>query len=134
MIGLDTNVIIRYLTQDDPRQAALANKVIGKSTSQGQLLWISQITLCETVWVLERAYKISKDEMITVLHQLLQTQELVFDKHDIVWQALHDYKSCHSVGFVDCLIGRQNVSNDCLYTYTFDKDAVKELKTFQMLK
>lgn len=134
MIGLDTNVIIRFLTQDDKLQSALANKVITQSTKQGQLLWISLITLCETVWVLERAYNISKDEMINILNQLLQTQELAFEKHNVVWHALHDYKTCKSTGFVDCLIGRQNISNDCIYTYTFDKDAVKELKTFQMLK
>lgn len=134
MIGLDTNVIVRYLTQDDPKQGELANKIISKATGQGELLWISQITLCETVRVLERAYKISKDETVNILTILLQTQELVFENHDDVWHALQEYKVCQSVAFVDCLIGRQNVSNGCAFTYTFDKDAVKELTTFHMLK
>ncbi len=134
MIGLDTNVIVRYLTQDDHHQAALANKIISKSTAEGQLLWISLITLCETVWVLERAYKISKEEIVNILHLLLQTQELVFENHNVVWHALNDYKTCNSAGFSDCLIGRQNHANDCFYTYTFDKEAVKELGTFQLLK
>lgn len=133
MIGLDTNVIVRYLTQDDPRQGELANKMINKFSSQGELLWISQITLCETMWVLERAYKISKEEAIRILNILLQTQELVFENHDIVWHALQEYQSCQSVGFVDCLIGRHNISSGCKFTYTFDKDAVKELETFHML-
>jgi predicted nucleic-acid-binding protein len=134
MIGLDTNVIVRYLTQDDPRQGELANKMISKSSSQGELLWISQITLCETIWVLERSYKISKEEVINILNILLQTQELVFENHDIVWQALQDFQTCQTVGFVDCLIGRQNISNGCTFAYTFDKDAVKELITFHLLK
>lgn len=134
MMGLDTNVIVRYLTQDDPLQAELANKVISRATQQGQLLWVSQISLCETIWVLERAYKISKDEIIHILHLLLQTQELVFEKHDLIWRAIQDYKQCQSVDFVDCLIGRQNESNECKYTYTFDKDASKELSTFHLLK
>jgi predicted nucleic-acid-binding protein len=134
MIGLDTNVIIRYLTQDDPLQSELANKVITKSTELGDLLWLGQITLCEIVWVLERAYKIEKKEIVEVLNSLLQTQELVFENHDIVWEALQDYKASQSVGFADCIIGRQNKSNSCKFTYTFDKDAVKELNTFQMLK
>lgn len=134
MIGLDTNVIVRYLTQDDPSQSELANTIINQSTSQGEVLWIAQITLCETVWVLERAYKINKKTIIEILHLLLETQELVFEYHDIVWQALQDYKSCQSVGFADCVIGRQNISNNCTFTYTFDKNAAKELPTFHLLK
>jgi len=134
MIGLDTNVLIRYLTQDNLSQSELANKVITRSTNHGELLWVSQITLCETVWVLERAYKISKEELINILHMLLQTQELVFEKHDTIWRVIQDYKMCQSVGFVDCLIGRQNESNECNFTYTFDKDASKELATFHLLK
>lgn len=134
MIGLDTNVLVRYLTQDDPLQSELANKVITRAANQGELLWISQITLSETIRVLERAYKISKGEIVETLFVLLQTQELVFEKHDVIWRSIQDYKTCTSVGFVDCLIGRQNESNDCNFTYTFDKDASKELETFQMLK
>ncbi len=134
MIGLDTNVLVRYLTQDEPIQAELANQVINKAVKQAELLWVGQITLAETVWVLERAYKIDKEEIINILHALLQTQELIFENHDIVWHALQDYKVSQSVGFVDCLIGRQNLSHDCTFTYTFDKDAAKELKTFQILK
>ncbi len=75
MIGLDTNVIVRYLTQDDPSQSEIADKIISRSTDQGEMLWISQITLCETVWVLERAYKISKKTIVEILHFLLETQE-----------------------------------------------------------
>lgn len=134
MIGLDTNVIIRYLTQDDARQSHLANKVINEAIEKGNLLWISHLTLVETIWVLERAYKTSKIQMIEVIHILLQTEELILEKHDIVWRSLQDYKSCKSVGFADCLIGRSNVSNDCQYTYTFDKEVSKELGTFQLLK
>ncbi|MFI5344302.1 MAG: PIN domain-containing protein [Chlamydiales bacterium] len=134
MIGLDTNVLVRYLTQDDLIQSKLANKIINHATEQGELLWIGHVTLCETIWVLERAYKVKKETIVEILHLLLQTQELVFEHHDIVWQALQDYKSCPSVGFADCLIGRQNLSNQCAFTYTFDKEAAKELSTFHLLK
>lgn len=134
MIGLDTNVIVRYLTQDDPTQSELANQIISQSTTRGEMLWIGQITLCETVWVLEKGYQITKDTLIEILHLLLETQELVFENHDIVWQALQDYQSSRSVGFADCLIGRQNSANNCIYTYTFDKCAVKELPMFHLLK
>jgi len=132
MIGLDTNVIVRYLTQDDPIQSVIANKLISKSVDGQELLWISQMTLAETVWVLERAYKISKSEMIEILHTLLQTVELVVEKHDLAFQALQDYKGSKYAGFVDCLIGRQNKSNDCVFTYTLDKEAAKDLNTFKL--
>lgn len=134
MIGLDTNVLVRYLTQDDPSQSAVASKMITNFVGMGEVLWVSQIILCETVWVLERAYKTNKKTIAEILHLLLQTQELVFEHHDIVWQALQDYKSSHSVGFADCLIGRQNIANKCTFTNTFDKEAAKELSTFHLLK
>lgn len=131
MYGLDTNVLIRYLTQDDPEQSEKANAVISKAAKHGETFWVSQITLCETVWVLLRAYKISKEELISILHMLLQTQELVFEKHDVIYRAIHDYRKCRSAGFVDCVIGRQNESNDCEFTYTFDQGAARELTTFK---
>ncbi len=134
MIGLDTNIIVRYLTQDDLNQAEQANKVIAQSIHHGEILWINQITLCETIWVLERAYKIAKNEIIAILHMLLQTQELKFEEHDVIWRAVQDYKTCQTVGFVDCLIGRRNESNECKFTYTFDKNASKELTIFHLLK
>lgn len=134
MIGLDTNVLIRYLTQDDPSQAEIANRMIQKVTAHSELLWVSQITLCEVVWVLDRAYKMSKVELMDILTLILQTQELVVEMHDVVWRALHDYKMSKSVGFVDCLIGRLNEVNDCSFTYTFDKSAAVELTTFHLLK
>ncbi len=59
---------------------------------------------------------------------------MLFEQHDILWQALQDYKSSQSVGFADCLIGRQNISNNCAFTYTFDKNAAQELSTFHLLK
>ena len=133
MIGLDTNVLVRYLTQDDPKQSSLVNKAITKAVDEGELLWISHLTLAETAWVLERAYKISKKELVEIMHTLLQTQELSIERHDIVWHALHDFKKCEAAGFVDCLIARQNNANDCRHTLTFDKDAAREIPFFQLL-
>jgi predicted nucleic-acid-binding protein len=134
MIGLDTNVIVRYLTQDDPEQAKLANQVISNAIQKGELLWISHLTLAETTWVLERAYQLPKSQLIDILSTLLQTQDVTVEKHNIAWQALQDYKKCKKTGFVDCLIGRQNASSECRFTYTFDRTAAHELHTFQQLK
>jgi len=107
--------------------------MITRSHDQHKLLFISHIRLAETVWVLERTYKFTKIEMCEILHKLLQTQELIIEKHDILWKGPQDYNGCKSLGFVDCLIGRQDSSNDCAFTYTFGKQTAKEQKTFHKL-
>jgi predicted nucleic-acid-binding protein len=133
MIALDTNVMIRYLTQDDPAQAKKANHLIKKAIDDGETLWICQITLCEVVWVLERAYDLSKSALIDVLQSLLQTRQIHVEGDDVAWQSLRDYERCSSAGFVDCLIGRQNARQECPFTYTFDAKAAKQLETFKLL-
>lgn len=127
MIGLDTNVVIRYLVQDEPKQSKLASQVIEKAVADGETLRISQITLCEIVWVLERCYNTSKKELIDVLKQLLQTQQIRIEHDSVARQALRDFEVHSGVDFSDCLIGRQNAANDCSFTYTFDKNAAKKL-------
>lgn len=127
MIGLDTNVVIRYLTQDDPVQSKLANQLIEKVLQRKETLLINQVTLCEIIWVLEKCYEIDKSSLIQILKQLLATENLIIEKDDIVWQALHEFEQKNSVGFTDCLIGRSNIFQHCTITYTFDKGAAKQL-------
>jgi predicted nucleic-acid-binding protein len=135
MIGLDTNVVVRYLVQDDPKQSEEANRLIERAVAEGEILGISQISLCEIIWVLERCYDANKQELINVLNQLLQTLQIQIERDDIARQALRDFENCSGVDFSDCLIGRQNVSNNCSFTYTFDKKAAKKLDaTFKYIK
>lgn len=131
MIGLDTNVLVRYLVQDDPKQSALASRIIERTVTGGEFLWICQVTLCEVVWVLERCYSVSKSELIKVIEQLLQTQQMKIENDDIVWHALRDFEHHKNIDFSDCLIGRQNAFNKCVFTYTFDKNAANKLNTFK---
>lgn len=127
MIGLDTNVLIRYLTQDDPSQSKKANDRVDGWLAAGEILWICHVTLIEMYWVLQRCYKLSKSELIRVITQLLQTKQIEVEGEEVAWQALRDYEKSLSVGFPDCLIGRQNAYCNCGTTYTFDKDAAKQL-------
>lgn len=132
MIGLDTNVVIRYLVQDDPAQAKQATACIEAWIAQKMTLRICQITLIEIYWVLERCYKLKKPELIAILSMLLQTRQIQVEHDDIAWQALRDYE--HSkAGFSDCLIGRQNAHYECSFTYTFDKETAKQLATFKLI-
>ena len=121
MIGLDTNVVVRYLVQDDPKQSKQANSIIEKAISNGETLFISLITLCEIAWVLESCYEVSKKELIDVFKRLLQTQQIKIENEDVARHALHDFEHHTGIDFSDSLIGRQNVSNGSSLTYTFDK-------------
>lgn len=132
MIGLDTNVLIRYLVQDHPEQAKRANYCIEKWIQEGETLWICQVTLCEIYWVLEGCYKLSKTELVEVLSKLLQTRQIQIEHEDVAWQALRDYQQSKA-GFSDCVIGRQNAYHECSSTYTFDKDVANHLKATFML-
>lgn len=134
MIGLDTNIVIRYLIQDDPEQSRKVNQCIEKWIKNKQVLWICQITLCEIFWVLEKCYKLGKEELVSILYSLLKTRQIRVEKDDIAWQALYDYEKSARINFPDCLIGRQNMHLECIHTYTFDKVAAKELpKSFLLL-
>lgn len=127
MIGLDTNVLIRFLVQDDQRQSKKANQCIEKWIKTGELLWICQIVLCEIIWVLEKCYQLSREELISILSVLLRTKQIRIERSEVVEQALHDFTNNFKIGFSDCLIGRQNAYHECSYTYTFDKNAAKKL-------
>ena len=98
MIGLDTNVLIRYIVQDDPNQSHQATKFIEENLSKDVTGWISHIVLCEIVWVLKRAYGYKKAILVNVIKQLLMTTELDIENPDVAWQALHEYEK-GSAGF-----------------------------------
>lgn len=124
MIGLDTNVLIRYVVQDDPVQSAIATELIETRCTQQAPGFVCGIVLVEIVWVLERGYGYDKSVILAIVKQMLSTAELVIENADLVWTAVMDYES-HGAGFADCLLGRLNQYHGCLKTYTFDSKAAK---------
>lgn len=118
MIGLDTNVLIRYLVQDDPIQSKRANNIIEKE----ELIYINQIVLCETVWVLSRGYSCPKNTIIDALEKILTIRQFEIEDKNLIWAAIDIYKKT-SADFSDCLIGLKNRHARCLTTITFDKKA-----------
>jgi len=121
MIGLDTNVIIRYLTHDDAAQTAAAVKVMDSLNSESPG-FLSLIVIAELVWVLKISYRFKKAEIEQVLDTLLQSKELVIERAEIVWQALRQFRASHAE-FADCLIERSGHAAECQYTVTFDQNA-----------
>jgi predicted nucleic-acid-binding protein len=121
MIGLDTNVVVRYLTHDDTAQTTAAARVID-SLSQDSPGFLSLIVIAELVWVLEGSYRFKKNEIERVLDTLLRSKELVIERAEIVFQALRKF-SASRADFADCLIERCGHAADCQSTVTFDQNA-----------
>lgn len=125
MIGLDTNVLVRYLTQDDPKQAALANQLIEETLTQETPGFISLVALVELVWVLEGAYDCDRAEIASVLERVLRARPLVVERADTAWQAARQF-AAGKADFADCIIERSGHWNDCDHTLTFDRLAAKD--------
>ncbi|QLQ32557.1 MAG: type II toxin-antitoxin system VapC family toxin [Candidatus Thiothrix singaporensis] len=131
MIGLDTNVLVRYITQDDPVQAALATDFIEQHLSSHNPGIISHIVLCETAWVLSRAYHYAHEQVAETLNAILTCQEFVVESADIAIQAWQDYAQGNA-DFSDYLLGRTHQRLGASHTVTFDRKA-GSATTFQRL-
>ena len=123
MIGLDTNILVRYIVQDDPRQAASASRVIAAGAREGETFFIAHIVLCELVWVLEDVYGYGRQAIAPVLEAILATRQFAFEGKDLLWQALADYRE-GKADFADYLIGRIGLTAGCEKIFTFDRALV----------
>jgi predicted nucleic-acid-binding protein len=124
VIGLDTNILVRYITQDDPRQAALANRLLEERLSPEMPGFVSLAVLVELVWVLESGYESGRVEIASVLDRLLRAKPLVVERTDVASQAARLY-AAGKADFADCIIERTGHANACEHTLTFDRRAAK---------
>ena len=122
MIGIDTNVLVRYLAQDAPDQAKIATEFIENTCTKDNPGFISHITLCEMCWVLKRLYKTPKNQLAEIIELLLRTAQLFVQEPQVVWMALEEFKT-NNADFPDCLLAQINLSNYCSTTVTFDAKA-----------
>lgn len=123
MIGLDTNVLVRYVMQDDPRQSPRATRLIDSLTPEAPG-FVSLVVLVELVWVLKSNYSLDRSQVATVLETLLRGKEVVIDRAEIVGQALQRFAST-GADLADALIERLAAAAGCQATFTFDAGAVK---------
>jgi len=121
VIGVDTNVLVRYLLQDDEQQSTTATHII-EGFSNEHPGFISQVVLVETVWVLTYRYKLAKDQIAQTIEILLGARELVVENADMAYLALAAYRSTNA-GFADALIAYAGIRSGCQETLTFDKAA-----------
>ncbi len=123
MIGLDTNVVVRYIAQDDVAQSAKATKLI-ESLSAEVPGFITLVSVVELVWVMQGCYKATKEECIAILQTLLRTREILIENAEVILMSLNQY-STSNADFADCLIERSAHYAKCTRTMTFDTNAAK---------
>jgi len=131
MIGIDTNLLVRLVVNDDERQSLAVERFIQEHSSSEDPCYISNIVLIEMVWVLESAYGFDRNSVADVLDRLLEVEQFDFDSPDEVAAAVDDFRY-RGVEFADCLLGRTNIFAGCEHTITFDRKAAK-LPGFKLL-
>ncbi len=124
MIGLDTNILIRYLTQDDPVQSPKATEIIERRLSPANAGFVSVVTMAEAVWVLDRAYGFTAREIAAVIERMLQVEVLVVENEQEVFAAKVALEQGHGA-FADALIAEVGTRAGCIHTLTFDKKALR---------
>lgn len=130
MIGLDTNILVRYLTQDDAKQAQLVNVFMQKH-SKTEIMFINNVVICELIWVLERGYKYEKAQIIDIIKVILSIETFSFEQSDVLWMTLDVFEKSN-IDFSDALVGELNKLHACVTTYTFDIKASK-ISSFSLL-
>jgi predicted nucleic-acid-binding protein len=131
MKGLDTNVVVRYLTQDDPRQSRRANAVIENALAGEGRLHVDTVVLCEVVWVLGAAYQLDRATVAGTLLQLVDAAQLSLDDRDLLREAAQRYQTGPG-DFADYVLGLRNRAAGCETTLTFDR-AHKRDELFTLL-
>ena len=122
MIGLDTNVVVRYLTQDDPKQSPIATRLMEKTLSSDEPGFISLVVLAEVVWVLVSLYSVDRAGVAEVVSGLLTTEPLRVESAELVWRAQRLYAGSKA-DFSDALTAECSVAAGCKRAVTFDRTA-----------
>lgn len=126
MIGIDTNVVVRFLAQDDQDQSAVANRFMSRLSSE-KPGFISSVVLAEISWVLSRAYKLPREDIARAVEGLLRSAELIVENADAAYRALATYQRTNSAEFADALIAQTASLAGAAETVTFDKSAASSL-------
>jgi len=124
VLGLDTNVLVRYLVRDDQLQFEKARRLIKRESDKDEPVLVSLLVLLETEWVLRSRYELSKPEILSAFSTLLGVADLAFEDEPSIEHALYSWKDSVA-DFLDCLIDARNRRLGCAATATFDAKALK---------
>lgn len=124
MLGIDTNALVRFLVRDDEAQFEKARRLIKREVSAGRRVFVNQLVIMETEWVLRSRYAVSKHQILDALSGLLNAADVQFEDEPALEQALFLWKDT-TADFADCLIGAKNQRLGCRATASFDAQASK---------
>ena len=125
MIALDTNVILRYLLRDDLKQAKKAKSLVERLDRDDERAYVSDVVLCEVVWVLRSAYGVRRDQVGAVLRQLIAARQLTFDSTDRLLRAIRAFDTGKG-DFADYVIREHGRDAGCEGVRTFDEALLGE--------
>ena len=120
MIGVDTNVLVRYIVEDDPEQSPKAFAMIERLLDRDERLFVPQLVICELVWVLSHAYRYERDAVVTILNTLRRSAQVVIEDPDQVKRAVDAY-AAGSGDLADFLIAERAAAEGCSAVATFDR-------------
>ena len=130
MIGLETNILVRYLTQDDPIQSPKAREIIEGRLTEENPGFVSIVAMVETVWVLDRAYKLQPHEIAAAVERVLQADVIIVENEQEVFTAMIALKEGRG-SFADAVIAALGAGAGCSCTFTFDQKALR-LQGFEL--
>ena len=120
MIGLDTNILVRYLTQDDPVQSPKATEIIERQLTEEHPGFVSSVVMVEIVCILDRAYGLATHEIAATVERMLQTDVLVVENEQEVFTAMIALKERRG-SFADAMVAALSAKAGCSCTLTFDE-------------
>ncbi len=124
MIGIDTNVLVRYIAQDDATQSRRATSFIEKECNEAAPGFVGLVVLVEVVWVSESRYGATRQEVAGIVRRILSIKQLVVQDAETAWKALRLFESSKA-DLADCLVARSALAAGCKGVVTFDKQASK---------
>ena len=125
MIGLHTNVLVRFIVEDDARQTARAAALIERVVAAGESLFVSDVVLCELVWVLTASYHVPRATVATTLRELLRAKHLAFTATDRLARAVAAFEAGKG-DFADYVIREHAVAAGCDRVATFDRALLRD--------
>ena len=123
MIALDTNVLVRLLADDDPRQCARARAAVATAEANGEAVHVNDVVLAETMWAMATRYKTPKSKLVEIIRGLLDSGTFEFESRACFEETLRLFERS-SADFSDCLIVAKNAAAGCRSTLTFDAECI----------
>jgi predicted nucleic-acid-binding protein len=131
MIGVDTNILVRFVLDDDPVRSPAAAKFIDEMLSSENAGFVNVVTLAEFAWTLKKEASFNREKMAFAIESFLQSEKIVLGNADVVERALARFRTGNA-GFADYLIAELNIESGATPTMTIDKRAARN-ETFEQL-